>query len=265
MMTLENKKQIAILIVAIGSGLVAATLVGNYIQKQIKDERERLFEATKKQIEPLYEQMQSMSAKMKDIEQKQLAMAQQAQTRGPAGGPDLSAVPKSTLSLRTPAGKRAYTVMIDSLSAVGGMINPGDYVDILADMNIPNPATGQKENITSMVYQNIQILAVGTNLQAPGDYGAQQNARALNVTFALTPQEAGLMTFLQKNGKLQLVLRAPAEVDVQPMEISAWSTLADYVYEKQGTELLTAPQLKKEEGGEEVKPFIQIFQGGREM
>ena len=33
MMNLENKKQIAILVLAIGSGLVATTLVGNYIQK----------------------------------------------------------------------------------------------------------------------------------------------------------------------------------------------------------------------------------------
>lgn len=264
MMNLENKKQIAILVLAVGSGLVAAALVGNYIQKQIEKERVEIVAATKKQlVEPLVQEMQAMGAKIRQLEQQQATFAKQGPS-GPAKTIE-APMPKSSLSLRTPAGRRAYTVMIDSLSAVGGMINPGDYVDIMAQMNIPNPVSGQVEGTNSMIFQNIQILAVGTNLQAPGDYGAQQNARALNITFALTPQEAGLMSFLEKNGKLQLILRAPAETDIQPMQVSAWSTLADYVYEKQGTELLSKPKLKQEKGEEEVKPFIQIFQGGREM
>jgi len=263
-MNIENKKQIAILALAIGSGLVATTLVGTYIQQQIQKERELIQKATKKQIEPLYAQMQAMTNHIKDLEEQQALMAQQG-TQVAKPSAEAAGTLKSSLSLRTPAGRRAYTVMIDSLSAVGGMINPGDYVDIMANMNIPNPVTGQGDSVSSMVFQNIQILAVGTNLQSPGSYDAQQSARSLNITFALTPQEAGLMSFLERNGKMQLILRAPAETEILPMQVSAWSTLADYVYEKQGTELLTKPKLKEEQGKEEVKPFIQIFQGGREM
>ena len=263
-MNIENKKQIAILALALGSGLVATTLVGTYIQQQIQKERELIAKATKKQIEPLYVQLQAMTAKVQDLERQQAQLAQQGLAAKEKPSAE-AGVPKSSLSLRTPAGKRAYTVLIDSLSAVGGMINPGDHVDILANMSIPNPVTGQVESVSSMVFQNIQILAVGTNLQSPGSYDAQQSARSLNITFALTPQEAGLMSFLERNGKMQLILRAPAEIDVQQMQISAWSTLSDYVYEKQGTELLTKPKLKEEKGKEEAKPFIEIFQGGRAM
>ena len=176
--------------------------------------------------------------------------------------------PSPSLALRTPAGKRAYTVMIDSLSAVGGLVNPGDYVDVIAHMEIPDPVSNQSQKVSSMVFQNIQILAVGTNLQAPGGYEQQQSSRSLNITFALTPEEAGLMSFIERNGKMQLILRAPAETETEIIQASTWSTLADYVFEKQGTELVIPREravIQPVSSGktQEVKPFIQIFQGGR--
>ena len=68
---------------------------------------------------------------------------------------------------------------------------------------------------------------------------------------------------------MQLVLRAPAETETQMLQAATWSALADYVFEKQGTELVI-PRDKAvispiKDGKEEVKPFIQIFRGGREL
>jgi Flp pilus assembly protein CpaB len=156
--------------------------------------------------------------------------------------------------------------MIDSLSAVGGLINPGDYVDVLAHLEIPEANTGKKSTITSMVFQNTQILAVGTNLQAPGGYEQQQQARSLNITFALTPEEASLMSLIEKNGKMQLVLRAPAETKTEIMQAASWGALSEYVFEKQGTELLVPHGNVSLEavttGGEAPSNFIDIFRGG---
>ena len=148
------------------------------------------------------------------------------------------------------------------------MVNPGDFIDVIAHMQMPDPESGSKSNISSIIFQNIQILAVGTNLQSPGGYEAQQKARSLMLTFALTPEEASLMSFVEKNGRMQLVLRAPAETEVEVMEIANWSVLADYVFEKQGTELVlprTRAMIEpiEIERRDEVKPFIEIFQGGR--
>ena len=266
-MNIENKKQVAIIALAIGLGLVAAVLTGHYIQTSIKDETVRLSqEYQEKKIKPLMDELDSVRKDMKRIEAQQATVAQKA---AGSATPEAPAVPKSSLALRTPAGKRAYTANIDSLSAVGGLINPGDYIDIIAQMDMPDPTTNKKEPITSLVFQNILILAVGTNLQAPGGYEQQQAARALNITFALTPEEAGLMSFLQGNGRMQLVLRAPAETETQMLQAATWSALADYVFEKQGTELVI-PRDKAvispiKDGKEEVKPFIQIFRGGREL
>jgi len=202
----------------------------------------------------------------KDI--KKLASRKMVMSGAEGSKTQTPSVPKSSLALRTPAGKRAYTVMIDSLSAVGGLVNPGDYVDFLAHMEIPDVHTGRKKTLTSMVFQNIQILAVGTNLQAPGGYEQQQQARSLNITFALTPEEASLLSFIEKNGKMQLILRAPAETETEIMQAASWGTLSDYVFEKQQTELLVPqkdPMVGVVTGGEAPKPFIQIFRAGHEL
>ncbi|HOY09663.1 MAG TPA: RcpC/CpaB family pilus assembly protein, partial [Candidatus Omnitrophota bacterium] len=126
------------------------------------------------------------------------------------------------------------------------------------------------QNVSSMVFQNVQILAVGTNLQAPGGYEQQQTARSLNITFALTPEEASLMSFIEKHGRMQLILRAPAETETEIIQAASWSALADYVFEKQGTELIIPKEravIQPVSTGrvDEVKPFIQIFQGGRSL
>ena len=267
-MNIENKKQVAIIALAIGLGLVAAVLTGNYIQSSIKEETVRLSqEYQEKKIKPLMTEIDSLRKDMKKLEAQQATVAQRATAAGKFES--APAVPKSSLALRTPAGKRAYTVNIDSLSAVGGLINPGDYVDIIGRLDMPDPTTSKKEQITSLIFQNVLILAVGTNLQAPGGYEKQQSARALNVTLALSPEESGLMSFIEKNGKVQLILRAPAETETQMLQAATWSSLADYVFEKQGTELVI-PREKAviepvKDNKEEVKPFIQIFRGGREL
>ncbi len=265
-MNIETKKQIGIILLAAALGLGAAIFTGNYIENRLMLETAKIskdFET--KKVEPLIQEIASLQKEVKMLANRPVTVSQQ-QVQKKAAPP----VPKSSLALRTPAGKRAYTVRIDSLSAVGGLVNPGDYVDVIAHMDMKDPVTGTKETVSSIVFQNVQILAVGTNLQAPGGYEQQQNARALNITFALTPEEAGLMSFIERNGRMQLILRAPAETEVEMVSAATWSALADYVFEKQGTELViprsqavieAVPTGKKEE----VKPFIQIFRAGKEQ
>ncbi|MEW5894864.1 MAG: Flp pilus assembly protein CpaB [Candidatus Omnitrophota bacterium] len=271
-MNLENKKQIAILLMAVALGLVAAVFATNYVERTIQEEAKSREEAFKqKYVAKVQQDMDTLREEIKRLEEQQKTLA----LKGPSvSGKEAEAQQrrtesKSSLALRTPGGRRAYTVMIDSLSAVGGMVNPGDFVDIIAHMNLADFVKGGTEKVSSVVFQNIQILAVGVNLQAPNDgYERQQQARALTLTFALTPEEASLMSFLQQHGQMQLLLRAPDETEVEVLETASWGGLADYMFEKQGTEL-QIPRTRavietiKTQEQEEVKPFIQIFQGGQ--
>ena len=87
----------------------------------------------------------------------------QAQAQAPV--PEKPPVQEMAFSLRTPPGKRAITVKVDSLSAVGGLVNPGDFVDIIAhlempdDMDIVSSKKKKKQKtqtVTTVLFQNLQ-------------------------------------------------------------------------------------------------------------
>lgn len=262
-MNVENKKQLVIILLAVGLGLVAAVATGQYISTTMAEQQKLIVKDIKeKEVKPLIQEITAMRQQITALENRPMVVAG-------ANAAETSGVPKSTLSLMTPAGKRAYTVRIDPLSAVGGMINPGDFIDILAHMNMPDPITNKTEKVTSIVFQFVKVLAVGTNLQATGGYEQQQGAASLNITIALTPEEVGLMSFMEKNGQLQLVLRAPSETAIEELQKADWQNLADYVYDKQKTEISTpmsATNLRAElEKKEEAKPYIEIYKGGQQQ
>jgi len=261
-MNIENKKQLAIILFAAGLGIMAALLTGQYIQNSIQEEskkRAKIFE--EQQMKPLKMEVDQMRQQMAALASRPVAAA--------GGAEGVGKGPASSLSVMTPAGKRAYTVRIDPLSAVGGMINPTDYVDILAHMNMPDPISNKSERITSVIFQNVKVLAVGTNLQAIGGYDQQQAAGALNITFALSPEEASLMSFIEKNGQMQLILRPSAETQIETLQKADWQNLAEYVFQKQGTEISSplsrSPLKPVDDKGAEIKNYIEIFKGGQQQ
>ncbi|MCX5709653.1 MAG: Flp pilus assembly protein CpaB [Candidatus Omnitrophica bacterium] len=165
------------------------------------------------------------------------------------------------LASLTPVGKRAITIVADNASTLVGMIKAGDYVDVIALVNIPiqvvegRPVT----QLTSIpLFQNVLILAVGqeTGGTAPAmeqlaRYGKQQatESSAL-ITLALSPKEAGLLSFVQEQGKIRLVLRSPTDAKVEPTQLATWDTLFQYV-------------MPPQQRADEPKPisFIEVYHG----
>jgi len=293
MAVFENKKQLLMIVVAVGVGIAASVLVAGYVTSRINDETQRLalqYEKIQKQKEQQYnEQLAILNQKIVEVQENARraaeeaaraaaqSVAQQSAAQGSAAPGQPAPVKKSSLALKTPAGKRAVTVNIESLGAVGGLINPGDFVDVIAQLDIPTK-TGRnaekKENVTAMIFQKLQILAINTNLDQPGAYEDQQKEQALKITFAVNPQEAGLLAFADKNGKLQLALRGPNETKSVMLSSATWSTLAEYVLENNGADLKVTDEKVDADSSkvkvetqdvQEVQPYIQIFKGGREL
>ena len=281
-MNLENKKQVATILLAIGIGLVAVLFTSKYVQDSINKETKRLAadyeQKNRAQKEALLKEMAAMqqdyNQKITALEQKQKALIMTA-GRGP--GEAKGVVPMTSFSIKTPPGKRAFTIKISSLDAVGGLINAGDFVDIIAHLDIPNELDlkVKPEHVTSVLFQNVQVLAVETNFEPlanPPQYVNQQKAKELTITLALSAEEAGLLAFAQKNGSFQLSLRGPTETEVKIVQVASWNSLSDFVLEKQGTELVVPHQKaivpKTSEGkvqeADEVAPVIQIFKSGYE-
>ena len=280
---LENKKQIFIIGGAVIAGIVAVFLTSNYVQTRIEGQTASLaeqYDVKQKQIASQIQQRsdQQMAALAQELERvkseqseamkKQMLALQEAAQEARASQQQVVVAPKPlrkpSLAVKTPAGKRAVTVQIDSLAAVGGLINAGDFVDVIAQLNMPSQDV-DKKTVTAMIFQDLQVLAVNTNEDDPGAYDDQQAAATLKITVAVDPQEAGLLAFANKNGTLELALRSPDDNDHKTVKASTWKTLADYVLKNQGPNIQDPDGDNVNNKTDDSKPNIQIFRGGKEL
>ncbi len=277
-MNLENKKNIVTFILAVALGVVTVVLTGKFVDDRNKENAKKLadqIELERKNAEQremaLVNEIGVVKKQMQQMESQIIAKLKEKE------GQEMEAGLPATFALRTPPGKRALTIAIDSLSAVGGLISPGDFVDIIAHLNVPqfliNPMAGSGDSkggsVTTILFQNIEVLAVGTNFKMGSSgsiYENQQKAGSLNVTLAVTAEEASLLTFAQPNGKLQFSLRAPTEQGVEKTEIASWNALSDFIEKRQGTKLFAPKkeEITEEEIKEPPKPVIQIFRSGEQ-
>lgn len=281
-MNIENKKQIATVLLAVGLGLVATFLTSQYVQNNIAQQTRFLAKEYTQQTTALQKELEINKRELSALGQKHEMLVAQVQSQPKvvvqAGGEKAQQpVPQEAFSVVMPPGKRAMTLRVDTLLAVGGLIGPGDLVDVIAVLRIPEgqDTPAKTKDVTTVLFQGLQVLAVGALFQPVGGtalYETRQNVSALNITLAVSPEEAGLLTFAQANGKLQLSLRSSTEKDRQMLQVASWDTLSGYVLDKQGTELPVPyvadeppPALKSEEKAEKSKPGIQIFRAGREL
>jgi Flp pilus assembly protein CpaB len=277
-MPFENKKQLLIIVGAVALGIIAAVFMSNYVKNSIQRQTAILAQQAEERQKEVIAQLQQrndqqMAALAQELErtkseqaaamQKQMAAIQQlAQGRTQSTGQGRR-ISRTSLALKIPPGKRAVTVTIDSLAAVGGLINAGDFVDVIARLDVP-AQDKDKKTVTAMIFQGLQVLAVNTNIEEPGSYEDQQAAGSLKITFAVGPQEAGLLAFADKNGTLELALRSKGENQRQKVKANTWKTLADYVLKNQGLNIQN-PDGENPNKPEEAKPNIQIFRRGQEL
>ena len=169
----------------------------------------------------------------------------------------------------TPIGKRAITISVDSLSGLGGMINPGNYVDVIALLPVPvTTVEGKQVNQMAVMplFQNTLVLAVGQDtgtVSAPTSGRKTQEADKRSessslITLALTPQEANLIAFVQEQGKIRLTLRSPADAQVvQSIQPASWDTLFKHVLPQQQE---AKPQIS-ETAGSSSDSYVEIYRG----
>lgn len=112
------------------------------------------------------------------------------------------------LAQAVPAGFRAFAVAIDNTSAVGGLLAPGDLVDVLAHFR-----KGQDEEPTALVLLNsVEVLAVKGRLQdAPTEEDQQQNrSRNSTAVLAVLREDLPRLLLADSNGELRLAMAGEA-------------------------------------------------------
>ena len=137
------------------------------------------------------------------------------------------------ISAKIPSGKRAFSVFVTDVTAVGELIQPGDMVDLLVTVEVGSFEGGRgvsEEILTRTVLENILVLAVNQKSSKrrfadPGDMnqdaaGSLYKSDAQNrpgyrkkdpiktLTVALTPPEVQKLNLAQEIGTLSAALRS---------------------------------------------------------
>lgn len=189
------------------------------------------------------------------------------------------AVKASSLAMRTPQGKRAFSITLAKISAVDGAIRIGDYVDLIGTFLYNSQIDGKvhSEKVSVTLFQNILVLDIkGTSVPARGQ-PAQPDGN-LVFTLALTPKQISILSYAMEEGTLKLVLRPPLETAIEPIPPVEVNTMWQYVFSNLGQDfinpqqeeqpktppVLTQPQQPKKEEPEKapvLPPTLEIIRG----
>jgi pilus assembly protein CpaC len=112
---------------------------------------------------------------------------------------------------------RAISVAIDDVSGNAGLIQPGDYVDVLLTQTLggseKNTLEAGRGVESETVVNRVRVLAVGSAFQRPKEDAAKAETRARTVTFEVTPRTAQMIAVATHLGTLSLALRSFATED----------------------------------------------------
>lgn len=108
-----------------------------------------------------------------------------------------------------PAGMRAVSTKITEYTAAGRMILPNDHVDVILTKRMRS-ANGNEAHVSTTLFRNIRVLAIGQMIEAKGD---QKNADGNVATLELLPQQAELLAQANSAGEISLSLRSVADMN----------------------------------------------------
>lgn len=109
---------------------------------------------------------------------------------------------RASISALLPDGMRAASVKIDAVSGVGGLISPGDIVDVLVTRKMAGEAS-DADQMTDILLENLRVIAV----DQIADENQTEAKVAKTVTLEVDPVGAQKLALAQEVGSVSLALR----------------------------------------------------------
>lgn len=141
---------------------------------------------------------------------------------------------RSGLSPTISKGSRAISIPVGGVTAVSGLVQPDDSVDVLGTFSLSSATPGVAETVTRTILQNVTVLAVGSRLATSPMSSRSESATGYGmVTLEVSPEEAELLVFAsQTKCKLTLSLRNPTDLGYrEKMEAVDFACLQDKIPE----------------------------------
>lgn len=224
-----NKKTLVTIIISIVAGIVAVLLVNAYIQKKEKSifKGMNLIEVVAVTRDLPAGTMLSMDllAKRKvpekyvhgnavTPEDAELVIGQMMNFPLKTGDPvlwtdlqDEGQQAGKGLAATVTKGERAFSIAVDRVSGVSGLLKANDHIDLLC--TVRSEETGEEATLT--LVQNITVLATGGMLSGDRSNDARKSYSTL--TLLVTLEEAELIVFAESKGKLMALLRNPEDIE----------------------------------------------------
>jgi len=141
-----------------------------------------------------------------------------------------------SLAFVIPKGMRAISINADQVLSAGGLVLPGDYVDIVGVFSLKK-ADGNEEEAyyVRTIIQNVEVLAVAqtiADVPPPAEDGAEAaaadssgtqrargseaepNPEATTLTLLVEPEKAEWVFLAEANGTLRAIVRSFGDSDV---------------------------------------------------
>lgn len=120
-----------------------------------------------------------------------------------------------TLAYAIEPGMRAISIAVDESSGLAYMLIPGNNVDIIAQFvnttsNAVDGSTTDKKTYTTMILENITVLAVDNVFSKEGKVNSETQAYT-TLTLQVTPEQAMELSAAQFDGQLRAILRSPVD------------------------------------------------------
>jgi pilus assembly protein CpaB len=122
------------------------------------------------------------------------------------------------LAIVIPEGKTAVPLKADEITTLGGLIRPGNRVNVLCTFDYDD--RGKQTSMTTPLFQNVEVLSVGTKIvgakwqqeeRKEQPAAAEGESKVTVITLALAPEEESLMTFAREKGSITLALRSAGD------------------------------------------------------
>lgn len=145
-------------------------------------------------------------------------------------GPQLEDAGRAALAYEVPRGRRAVTLAISDVTGVGGLVRPGNFVDIVGTFNFGRPTSAQggtmqyadERTETRTLMQNVFVVAVNQEHrrerpaprrpvlpeELPEEPEGPEAITVNNVTVLVAPSQVQELVLAQEIGQLTLALRS---------------------------------------------------------
>jgi len=156
-------------------------------------------------------------------------------------------------------GMRAITVGVTAVSGTGGLIYPGDKVDMILTQTFPpQDASLDCRSVSEIIAQDLRVLAIDQQLQASAPQAAEGKL-ARTVTVEVNPRQAEGIEVATKLGELSLTIRSLESGDSTAGAVASAPVCADAV----SPTLKAIAQRNQHTMGSPERPMVTIMRGDR--